>query len=468
MTGPVESSVRQVDRYLLYPSFAAGGMATIHLGRQTGALGVGRVVAIKRLQESLARDEHFRAMFLDEARIASGIEHPNVVRTLDVISTESELMIVMELVRGDAFSRLLAACRDAETPVPLAIASAIVGGALDGLHAAHEAVDAMGRPLEIVHRDVSPHNILVGDDGIPRIADFGIAHALGRSSVTRTGEIKGKLSYMPPEQMRSEQVDRRADVYAVAVILWETLTGRRLYTGPDPSVLFSVLEEEPPAPSTFRADLPAGMDALVMRGLAKDPGERFASALEMARALEQLVPPARPRDVGAWVREWAGEAIERQASMVGRVEAGGVSAGGDTRTDRTITGTNSGVSTLARSSRAPSLVWGIAGVGVFTATLALGALAYRANLSGGADVTPTIPLPAGPSSANAATERFAEGPISEIASATSSSAPPTASASSPTATPPSAPQRNPTARPDTPRTSSPTATNGVPAYPYEF
>jgi len=447
-------------------------MATIHLGRQTGVLGVGRVVAIKRLQESLARDEHFRAMFLDEARIASGIDHPNVVRTLDVISTDSELMIVMELVRGDALSRLLAACRDANVTVPLPIASAIVASALDGLHAAHEATDEAGRPLEIVHRDVSPHNILVGADGIARIADFGIARALGRSVVTRTGEIKGKLSYMPPEQMRSDEVDRRADVYAVAVILWETLTGTRLYAGADPTVLFSVLEETPPPPSSLRGDLPPEMDALVMRGLAKDPQDRFASALEMAKALEQIVPPARPRDVGDWVRTWARDSLERQSSLVSRIETGDVTASVPAPAEGTITGTTSSLTNAAIPMRRSPMLWGIAGVGAFTATLAIGALAYRSTFSTRAESTPTIPLPTAsvwtsPASAMSAEPR----PAVEVApapSATADSA--TTAATSASAAPNAArPRVTPPPQKSTESAPVPASTpNDVPAYPYEF
>ncbi len=343
----MQPAIRRIDRYQLYPAFASGGMATIHLARQVGAVGPGRIVAIKRLQEAYARDQGFREMFLDEARITSGLDHPNVVRTLEVVSTEGELMIVMELIRGDAFSRLLAACQKFGEQVPLPIVSAIVGGALDGLHAAHEALAPDGRPLHVVHRDVSPHNILVGADGLARIADFGIAKALGRSHVTRTGEIKGKLSFMAPEQIRAEDdVDRRADVYAIGVVLWEAVTARRLFPGQDASVMFQVLQEEPASPARYRPDLPPALEALILRALSKDRSARFGTAVELARALEAAAPPARPREVGEWVKRLAGDNMERQSSMIRAAEAGEPMTDPATPQplDRTFTSTASGVS----------------------------------------------------------------------------------------------------------------------------
>jgi serine/threonine-protein kinase len=295
-------------------------MSTIHLGQQLGPLGPGRIVAIKRLQEASAHNADFRRMFLDEARITSRLEHPHLVRTLDVVSTDTELLIVMELVRGDALSSLLSRCKSAGTRIPLPILSAIVVGALDGLHAAHEAVGSDGAPLEVVHRDVSPHNILVGTDGVARIADFGIAKALGRAHVTRSGELKGKLAFMAPEQIRGAAVDRRADVYAVAVVLWEACTGARLFAGDGVNVVFQVLEDAPSPPSQLRPEIPPPLEKLILRGLQKDASKRFASAFEMARALEAVVSPARPHEVGAWVREVGRENLEKQSELIRAVE----------------------------------------------------------------------------------------------------------------------------------------------------
>lgn len=301
-------------------------MATIHFGRQLTPVGPGRLVAIKRIRGDLARSGQFRTMFLDEARLTSGLDHTNVVRTLDFVTTADELMIVMELVRGESLFKLLRACGERQVSAPLPIISAIVGGALDGLHAAHEARGPSGQPLQAVHRDVSPQNILIGTDGVAKIADFGIAKAVGRAHITQEGEVKGKLAFMPPEQLRGEAVDRRADVYAMAVVLWEAIAGRRLFAGDQASVVFQILEDQPVPPSTYRPDAPAGLDALVLRGLSQDRDARFSTALEMARALEQILPPARPREVGEWVRMLAAESIEAQDAVVREIELAGTAS----------------------------------------------------------------------------------------------------------------------------------------------
>ena len=209
-------------------------MATVHLARQLGAAGFARIVAVKRLHERYARDPEFVAMFLDEARLVGRIRHPNVVQTLDVVAEKnadggSELFIVMEYVHGESLVRLLAAARTKDEPVPLKIASAIMIGALQGLHAAHEAKSEAGQPLNIVHRDISPHNILVGIDGVARVLDFGVAKASERVSSTTKGEVKGKLAYMAPEQLNGGEADRRTDVFAAGIVFWEVLAGQRLF-----------------------------------------------------------------------------------------------------------------------------------------------------------------------------------------------------------------------------------------------
>jgi eukaryotic-like serine/threonine-protein kinase len=186
-----------LDRYVLHDEIASGGMGAVHLARLRGARGFARTVAIKRLHPHVARDPDVLAMFLDEAHLAARVRHPNVVATLDVVAQGDEVFLVMEYVEGESLSRLQ------KTPeIPLAIASAIVCDMLHGLHAAHEAVSERGEPLQIVHRDVSPQNILVGLDGATRVVDFGIAKAASRLQTTRDGVIKGKLRYMAPEQIR--------------------------------------------------------------------------------------------------------------------------------------------------------------------------------------------------------------------------------------------------------------------------
>src|SRR5271154_2384991 len=218
LVAPASESLpaRSIGRYLLFGEIASGGMATVHFGRLSGPAGFSRTVAIKRLHPNLAKDPEFVAMFLDEARLAARIRHPNVIPTLDVVATEGEIFLVMDYVQGESLSRLIRAAVARGERIPPDMVAALMVGVLHGLHAAHEAKSDHGEPLGIVHRDVSPHNILVGTDGAARVLDFGVAKAIGRSQNTREGQIKGKLAYMAPEQVRGS-VSRRTDVYAASV-----------------------------------------------------------------------------------------------------------------------------------------------------------------------------------------------------------------------------------------------------------
>jgi ABC-type branched-subunit amino acid transport system ATPase component len=308
-------------RYLVGDEIAAGGMATVHLGKSRGALGFSSTVAIKRLHASLARDAELVAMFVDEARLASRVRHPNVVPVLDVFADDGELGLVMEYVEGESLARLvqLAAAGGAYVPVPVAVA--IVAGVLHGLHAAHEARDERGAPLELVHRDVSPRNVLVGTDGVARLCDFGVAKAIGRHTASRTGQLKGTIAYMAPEQIQGTGVDRRTDVYGAAVLLWELLAGERLFDGESEGlVLGRVLDDRVPTPSSLRPELPRALDAIALRGLDRTRARRFASAAEMAAALEAAVRPSGVDEVGAWVRTIAAPALAERAERLARLE----------------------------------------------------------------------------------------------------------------------------------------------------
>jgi serine/threonine-protein kinase len=272
---------KTIGRYLLFDEIAAGGMATVHVARLMGPIGFARTVAIKQIHRHLAKDEKVRSMFIDEARMAARVRHPNVVSVLDVIASDGELLLVMDYVHGESLSRLAPPSSEGTWPVPVPIASAILIGVLHGLHAAHEAKDEKGQPLQLVHRDVSPQNILVGQDGVPRVVDFGIAKAAGRIQTTAEGQLKGKARYLAPEQVLDAAVDRRADLYAASVVLWELLAGRRLFDGGGAaSTLRQVLSPTYEAPSRHAPAVPVEVDRLVMRGLAREPGERFASAWE--------------------------------------------------------------------------------------------------------------------------------------------------------------------------------------------
>jgi len=310
-----------VDRYAIYDAIAAGGMATVHLGRLVGTAGFLRTVAIKRLHAQYAKDPDFTAMFLDEARLASRVQHPNVVQTLDVVMTDGELLLVMEYVRGESLSRLVKMARDKDQRPPPRVVVAIVADALHGLHAAHDAIDEKGQPLGLVHRDVSPQNILVGTDGVARVLDFGVAKASGRIQSTREGDIKGKVLYMSPQQLAAEPIDRTADVYAAGVILFEALTGVRMFAGDNESAALSkIILNQIRVPSEVDLSL-ARFDAVVRRATAKLPADRYATARDMAVELEAVGgPPASPTEVSDWVQRLASETIDERARIVADIE----------------------------------------------------------------------------------------------------------------------------------------------------
>jgi serine/threonine-protein kinase len=317
------SRCRQLGRYLLFDEIASGGMASVHLGCLVGAAGFTRTVAIKHLFPQFARDAELVAMFLDEARLAGRILHPNVISVQDVVADGPDLFLVMDYVRGAPLSLLNRRVRERGGRVPAPIAARILCDALSGLHAAHEAKDAEGAPLEIVHRDVSPQNILVGGDGVARVFDFGVAKAAGRLVTTQVGQLKGKLSYMAPEQVNDEPVSRLTDVYAASVVYWETLTGRRLFSASDDRAIFTkVLTSPVPAPSSIARGLPPALDRVVLRGLERDPARRFPTAYDMVEAITKYSRMASTSEVGAWVASLAEDELTRDAGLaaaIGRV-----------------------------------------------------------------------------------------------------------------------------------------------------
>jgi serine/threonine-protein kinase len=334
-------AIRLVGRYALYDKIAAGGMASVHFGRLLGPSGFARTVAVKCLFPQFAGDPDFVAMFLDEARVVSRIRSPYVVPTLDVVHVDDELCIVMEYIAGESLGRLMQPSSQADAErapsapttltIPVAVAVTILAEALEGLHAAHEARSEQGTPLGIVHRDVSPQNILVGTDGLGHVIDFGVAKAAGRLQTTREGQLKGKIAYMAPEQLRGDAVTRRSDVYAASVVLWEALTGQRLFrTEDEASTVTRVLmgEVSPPSrslrPGRDLAEVHAveRLDAIVMRGLDRDPARRFETARDMAAALEVAVAGANAAAVGAWLEQVAGPALARRAARVAEIESG--------------------------------------------------------------------------------------------------------------------------------------------------
>jgi serine/threonine-protein kinase len=419
-------AVQIIGRYALCGEIAAGGMATVHYGRLLGPAGFSRTVAIKRLHPQYAKDPEFVTMFLDEARLAARVRHPNVVSTFDVVALEGELFVVMDYVAGESLARLLRLARLREERVSARIVSAIVVGLLDGLHAAHEATDDRGDPLHIVHRDVSPQNLLVGTDGLARVVDFGIAKAAGRMQVTREGQLKGKLAYMAAEQIRG-RVTRTTDVYAAAVVLWEALAGRLLFEGDEAKVLADVLggaRIDPPG--QHAPELPVAVDALVLRGLERDPARRFATAREMARALERALPPASAAEVGAWVQALAGETLTERKRRIADMESdvSQVRAGAEppepTPSERSIedaatalsTSTLEGRRTRGRSLRVAAAVAAALTVGLLVGGLSGGAFQRSAPGAGVARVErlPVVVAPELPESKRRSTERAPDEP----------------------------------------------------------
>ena len=319
-----EISSQRVDRYELLVELAAGGMATVYLARLGGAGGFQRLYAIKRLHPHLAHEKEFVEMFLDEARLAARIHHPNVVPILDEVYAGAGYYLVMEYIEGETLARLLGRQASMGDRIPVRVGARIVLDTLAGLEKAHALRDEFGEPLNIVHRDVSPQNVMVGVDGTSRITDFGVARAATRLTTTRAGQLKGKLGYMAPEQAQGEDIDLRVDVFAVGVILWETLTGRRLFKGkpdaPDAQTLKRLLYEPIPKLQQVDSDISPAFDTICDKALSRDPAQRFASCGEFADALETVMQQcggvASMREVAAFVDSVAGPEIASQREAV--------------------------------------------------------------------------------------------------------------------------------------------------------
>jgi eukaryotic-like serine/threonine-protein kinase len=309
-------TMRVVGRYLAYKEFATGGMASIHLGCLPGPFDFTRTVAIKELHKHLLNEPEALAMFVDEARLASRIVHPNVVPVLDVARDEEKIFLVMDYIDGESFAAAIAASNAEKNNVPIAIVTAVVMDMLRGLHAAHELRDTSGELIGLIHRDVSPQNVLVGADGIARLVDFGIAKARDRIFSTVGTDLKGKVPYMAPEQVSDGEIDRRCDLWAAGVVLWEALTGRRLFPGDNPAMIIAkIMSGVIPKPSDVRADL-AQFDVLFMRFLARSPDARPQSAREFMDEIGSICSPAPASAVGKWLEETVPVRLARRRTMV--------------------------------------------------------------------------------------------------------------------------------------------------------
>jgi eukaryotic-like serine/threonine-protein kinase len=277
-------------KYVLLDRLAVGGMAEIFLARQEGLEGFEKTVVIKRIRPHLSKKKSFVQMFLDEARLAAQLNHPNIVQIHELGQVDDSYFIAMEYVFGRDMARIIPKAEKMGIAFPAVYALKIASSVCEGLHYAHERTDAWGNPLHIVHRDVTPENVFVSFDGTVKILDFGIAKARGQTGETSVGEIKGKPSYMSPEQALGNPLDCRSDIFSLGVALYEWLTGFRLFTGDsEAAVLRSISEGKIYGPSYFKPDIPPEVEAVVMRALEKDREKRYPSAWEMQRDLESLL-----------------------------------------------------------------------------------------------------------------------------------------------------------------------------------
>jgi serine/threonine-protein kinase len=306
-----------IGRYEFLIPIAEGGMASVWAARMKGTRGFQKTMAVKMMLSSLSDNPQFEQMFLDEARIASRIHHPNVVEIFDLGEENDVLFIAMEYIDGEPLSTIFRTAQKRQG-VPINVALRIISDACAGLHAAHELADEAGVPLGLVHRDVSPQNILVSYDGAVKIVDFGVALAEGRSSdKTSAGTVKGKAPYMSPEQALGKQLDRRTDIFALGIVLYHLTTGRHPFRADnDILTLHNIIENEPPRPSSILPTYPKPLESVVMKALEKSADKRFQTMEEFEVALERAMPPTQARtrssDVARFVRETVGERGEKR------------------------------------------------------------------------------------------------------------------------------------------------------------
>jgi eukaryotic-like serine/threonine-protein kinase len=318
-------NARTLGRYELLQRLAVGGMAELFLARSRGSAGFEKQVVIKRILPDIASEPEFRALFIDEARLVATFAHPNIVQVFDLDETDEELFFAMEYVHGVDAHKLLRT--PPKTPLAYDAAIEIVCQAAAGLHYAHERTDADGGPLGVVHRDVSPNNLLCTWDGHVKVVDFGIAKVASRSARfrTRIGTVRGTPVYMSPEQARGLDLDRRSDVFSLAIVLYELTTGARCFDGDhDFAVLHNVTTGSFRPPTTVRDDYPAALEAIVCKGLAVDRDARYQTAAELAAALDVFVRDHRlargPAVVAASMQQRLGPPPARPAPAPVRAE----------------------------------------------------------------------------------------------------------------------------------------------------
>ncbi|MEN9799244.1 MAG: hypothetical protein RL653_2940 [Pseudomonadota bacterium] len=293
-------------RYELLRKLATGGMGEIYLARQAGPVGFEKLLVVKRILPHLSEEDEFIQMFFDEARIAAALNHPNVAQLFDLGEVDGSHYIAMEYVAGESTRAVRARCNERGEPLPIGLACRVFADAACGLDFAHSARSSNGAPLQLIHRDVSPQNILVAFNGAVKLIDFGVAKAAGKLTHTATGAVKGKYAYMSPEQAKGEPLDGRSDLFGLATVFWETLTGERLWKrDSELNTMKAVVKEPAPPPSSVNPDVSPALDALVLKALQKKRNDRFASCGEFQLAVEDFVIserlPATTRHLSLWM-----------------------------------------------------------------------------------------------------------------------------------------------------------------------
>lgn len=359
------SMPERVGRYEVLLPIASGGMATVYLARGAGAGGFERDVAIKVTHPHLLEAEHLATDIVEEAKLASRIRHPNVVPVLDVGEDASGLYLVMELVDGDSLSGLLRLAKKQGVELSLGVLFRVLCDALEGLHAAHELTGEQGEPLGLVHRDFSPHNVLVGRDGIARLTDFGVAKAASRLGQTATGLVKGKLRYMAPEQARNDKaLDRRCDVWAAGIVAWELATRRRLYGDEtnEMTILLELVSKAPPRVTELSPELPEALADAIAWALTIAVDERCPSARELAERLAAAVPGglASVGEASEAVRRLTEPSFQQRRAKIAELRALRASMG---RIATSVTKEDTGSSQVARVPVEPPSAVSAPGVG---------------------------------------------------------------------------------------------------------
>lgn len=499
----------RLGRYELLLPIAAGGMGQVWAARLVGSHGFSKLVAIKTILPMLVSDSEVEKMFYDEARVAALVHHPNVCQTLELAEDNKTLYMVMEWVDGASFRELVRTPTGGTDPVDPAIGARIMADVCAGLHAAHDLVDDDGKHLEVVHRDVSPQNVLLSVDGAVKVTDFGLVRALGRLHITRASRPKGKVGFMAPEQLSGGEIDRRADIFSAGCVLYESTTGRPPFPGDgEPQIIARMLMGEYELPSVHVPGYPAELEAIIVRALEQEPSKRFDSADAMHAALEKYLEkhPMSAKRLGAFVTERCKDIIAArreairgaaqksdnnvEASDPGRTPvptAPPAPAPADDPSEHSASrSTAAGVSTSAKPEPIPSPTRRLIAAGIaFGAIAAVGIVAYRMgnaagnSLADGQEIVPVVasspvtaattslPLanstsPSG--SASAAPQTSADPQLPTVSSATSVPVP---SFPTPSATPKGSASAAPSAS-VAPVPSTPTTAPGIPTLPNPY